>query len=87
MAAHTKRIRSAKDVAVELMARGDKAVRSNDHSALAKIATQLARRVGDPLEQQFLDLARTCTVEPLAAAGAWRWLREQVTDRIEIAGT
>jgi hypothetical protein len=72
---------------VELLERGDRAASSGDTPALARIARLLSGRIGDPLADSLLELARDCSRRADRARDAWPPLRQAVAHRISIAGT
>jgi hypothetical protein len=72
---------------VELLERGDRAARSGDRATLARIARLLSGRIGDPLADTLLELARDCSRGASYARHAWPPLRQAVAHRISIAGT
>lgn len=69
-----------------LVERGDSALHDDDSSALARVARQLAKHMGDPLTGRLDQFARTC-VQPGAHGSEWNLLRRAICDRIAIAGT
>jgi len=77
----------ARTTAVELLSRGDRAARSGDVAELAWVALLLSSRIGDPLADRLLELARDCRGHGARARHAWQPLREAVAHRVSIAGT
>jgi hypothetical protein len=65
-----------------LIERGDRAVHDGDSMTLARVGELLASRIGDPLAERLVRLAR-----PGTHAREWASLRRAICDRIEIAGT
>ena len=70
----------------ELVERGDLASRTHDTSTLARVARLLAPRVGDPIADRLHELARACDGETTAPR-EWLQLREQIIERLAIAGS
>ena len=71
----------------DLLDEGDRAARDRDFDALAHVALVLAPRIGDPLEDRLLELARSCRAGAKTSLRTWPTLRAAVAHRIEIAGT
>lgn len=70
----------------ELVARGDLASRQHDTSTLARVARLLAPRIGDPIADRLHELARACDSDG-EPAHEWLQLREQIIERLAIAGS
>jgi len=70
----------------ELVERGDLASRTHDTSTLARVARLLAPRVGDPIADRLHQLARACDGDTEARL-EWLKLREQIIERLAIAGS
>jgi len=71
---------------LELLDRGDLAVRNRDAAAMAGVARQLASRVGDPLGDRCEALALSCE-DQRSRSRAWTRLREAIVDRVATAGS
>jgi len=71
----------------ELLERGDLALRHDDKATLARVMRLLASRVGDPLADRLHHLARACDCRPDDPVLEWTRLREEIVDRLAIAGS
>ena len=59
---------------------GDWACAHGDPASLAEIARQLAKRVGEPLQLELVELAQLCRSDSDRASRRWPLLREQIID-------